>query len=143
MARKKKAKHAYRSKFEQRLGDGLDRDGVLFQYEWETFEIDLKVVGHYCGKCGSKEIRRESRYTPDFFFPNYIVEAKGRFTARDRKRVLAVIETLVENEDPRVFVMLFMRDNTLSKSSKTRYSDWCKEHGIPYAVGTFNREWFT
>jgi hypothetical protein len=34
-----------------------------------------------------------------------------------------------------------MRDNKLSKSSKTRYSEWCEKSGIPYAVGWFKKEW--
>jgi hypothetical protein len=123
--------------------DRLDKEGIPFGYETESFKIAvLPTPGHYCGQCGSKDIHKGvSRYTPDFFFPEWIIEAKGKFTARDRKRVLALLVTLVGSEDRRGFAMLFMRDNKLSKSSKTRYSDWCVKHGIPYAIGWFDREW--
>jgi hypothetical protein len=139
VSRKKKAKHQYRSKFEERLGDGLDKAGVSFGYETETYLITVKVPGSHCAKCGSKEVERDTTYTPDFFFPRYVVESKGRFTARDRKRVLALVSQ--GDWTQHTFAMLFMRDNTLSKSSKTRYSDWCKEHCIPYAIGAFPKEW--
>ena len=84
---------------------------------------------------------RGTRYTPDFFFPNYIVEAKGRFTGNDRKRVLALLETFAVDFEKRKFVMLFMRNNKLSKTSKTYYSEWCDQHGIPWRVGEFAKEW--
>lgn len=141
--RKKKAKNAYRSKFEEGLGASLDRRGIAFGYETETFLVHVEPKpGHFCGQCGSKDIHRNpSKYTPDFFLPNWIVEAKGKFTAHDRKRVKALLSTLIGREDRRGFGMLFMRDNKIAKTSKTRYSDWCKANGIPYAIGTFPEEW--
>ena len=84
---------------------------------------------------------RDTVFTPDFFFKKWIIEAKGKFTAQDRKRVLGLLAELLCRLDPRPFGMLFQKDNKLSKSSNTRYSDWCKEHGIPYAVGWFRPEW--
>jgi hypothetical protein len=86
--------------------------------------------------CGERVIRK-SRFTPDFFFPKWTIEAKGKFTARDRKRILA----LRDSGSPRFLGMLFMRDNKISKSSKTRYSDWCEKNEIPYAFGWFKKEW--
>lgn len=138
---KRKAARPYRSKFEARLGDGLDKAGIPFGYETETFKIVVPVRGVRCVGCKSNIVVRDTRYTPDFFFPRWIIEAKGRFTANDRKRVLAVRAALYDAKDARLFGMLFMRDNTLSKSSKTRYSDWCRETGVPFAVGEFKKEW--
>ncbi len=134
---KRKAKYQYRSKFEERLGASLDKARVPFRYEAQTFNIVVPVRGPYCGDCRSKSIFRSANYTPDFFLPNIIVEAKGRFTAGDRKRALA----FTAQHPNRRYGLLFMRDNTLSKTSETRYSDWCKAQGIPYAVGTFPKEW--
>ena len=136
MARKK-ARRPYRSKFEERLGAQLDAAGVEFGYETETFKITLAVPGNVCGTCGSKDISRVVRYTPDFFLPHVIVEAKGRFTGRDRKKALAFIAQYPE----RNYGLLFMRNNTLSKSSKTRYSDWCNDNCVPFTIGTFPKEW--
>ena len=78
-------------------------------------------------------------YTPDFFLTNGIViETKGRFTALDRKKALAMVEQHGQID----YRLLFMRDNRLSRSSKTRYSQWAKKHSIPYAIGRVPAEWF-
>jgi hypothetical protein len=115
----------------------LDSEGVEWEYEAQTYHISLDT-GLKCGKCGER-VRRDSRYTPDFFFPRFVIEAKGKFTARDRKRVLALMESPYISKSR--FGMLFMRDNKISKNSKTRYSDWCEKNGIPYAFGWFKKEW--
>lgn len=142
MTTKKKAKIQYRSKFEADLAARLEKDRVPFAYETETFPITLTVVGAACGACGErKRVYKPSRYTPDFFFPNWVVEAKGKFTARDRKRVMALLAEFLSRGERRKFALLFMRDNKLSKTSKIRYSNWCTTHAIPYAIGTFNKEW--
>ena len=127
----------WRSQFERRLRAGLDRLGVEYGYESRTFRITMPVSG-YCAECGGKQVQRASVYTPDFFFRTWTVEAKGKFTAKDRKRVCALLSA---NPRPMKFAMLFQRDNKLSKSSTTRYSEWCEKQGIPWAVGWFNEEW--
>jgi hypothetical protein len=121
----------------------LDSEGVEWDYESETFPIVVPVGTINCPNCGKVSGAKASRYTPDFFFPRWIIEAKGKFTAKDRKRVLALLEAKRDffKRDPRRFGMLFMRDNKISKSSKTRYSDWCEKNGIPYAFGWFKKEW--
>ena len=87
---------------------------------------------------------RLRKYLPDFFIYNTrgkikcIIEAKGRFTAADRKKMLEV-----RKEHPEVeFKMMFMRDNKLSKSSKIKYSKWCEGKNYDYVVGTeAPKEW--
>lgn len=141
-AKKKATRRPSRSNFEQGLMDRLDRAGIKFGYETETFPITLGVVGAACAACGErKRVYKTSRYTPDFFFPNWIIEAKGKFTARDRKRVMALLAALAAAGERRRFALLFMRDNKLSKTSKLRYSDWCVTHGIPHSVHEFKGEW--
>lgn len=137
MARKRKARRPYRSKFEQALGAWLDSKGIEFGYETETFKILVPVRGVACKVCGAKEVMRQTRFTPDFFFKTWTIEAKGKFTSNDRKRILALIGAYPK----RKFAMLFMRDNKLSKSSETRYSDWCEANKVPYSIGTFKQEW--
>lgn len=138
MARKRKAQRPWRSKFEEMLGRVLDGVGVAYGYETETFKIIMPAVGHRCAKCGSKLIERPTRYTPDFFLPRgRVVEAKGRFTGRDRKKALAFMAQYPK----RPFALLFMRDNKLSKKSETYYSDWCEANSVPYSIGTFKPEW--
>jgi hypothetical protein len=69
-----------------------------------------------------------------------IVEAKGKLDRLVREKMALVFE---QNPDLDIR-LLFMRDNKLSKTSKTRYSDWCEKRGIKYAVseqGHIPEEW--
>ena len=116
----------------------LDSEGVEWDYELTRFKIIVPAGTVNCPNCGKITGAKESRYTPDFFFPNWVIEAKGKFTAKDRKRFLALF---LQHGRVYRFGLLFMRDNKISKSSKTRYSDWCEKNGIPYAFGWFKKEW--
>ena len=129
-----------RSKFEDRIAKELDDAGIDYTYETYKFEYEepLRKQLAKCGECGSSNLLRTGWYTPDFFLPNgVIIETKGRFTAADRRKHLAVREA---HPDERI-VMLFMRDNKIHKNSNTYYSDWCMEHNIEYAVGHPLQEW--
>ena len=114
----------------------LDERKISYSYEAKAYKIELEVSGQ-CRECGGRKIARTSRFTPDFFFPVWVVEAKGKFTPRDRKRVLALKQAHPEMK----FAMVFMRDNWLTKTRTSRYTDWCKDHDIPCSVGWFNEEW--
>lgn len=125
--RKKHKGNELRSGFELKVAKFLESNKVKYKYE------DTKI---------SYTIPETTRtYTPDFELPNGIViEAKGRFTAADRKKMGLVIE---QNPDKDIR-MLFMVDNTLSKASKTPYSAWCEKRGIKYHVskdGSLPEEW--
>lgn len=143
MTRKRKAKGKragvhHRSGYEAAIRKGLDSAGVQYEYEGRVFGLMLPGFNHHCVSCGSSRTWRKVRYTPDFLFPNgLVVEAKGKFTARDRKIAIAWLE-----QYPSPYGMMFQRDNKLSKTSKTRYSDWCKAFGIKYTIGTeVPKEW--
>jgi len=106
----------YRSKYEQDVCGRLDKAKVPFDYE----TINL----HY-------EITEQRKYIPDVILPNgIIIELKGRFTAKDRKKMLLVIE-----QHPDLDIrMVFMRyKNKLNKHSRTTYADWCNKHNIKWA----------
>lgn len=80
-------------------------------------------------------------YNPDFELPNgIIVEYKGKLDRVAREKMALVLE-----QNPTLDIrMLFMRNNKLSKTSKTRYSDWCEKRGIKFAVsenGEIPEEW--
>lgn len=80
-------------------------------------------------------------YTPDFILPNGVhVEVKGNFNREARTKMVLVIE-----QNPDVDIrLLFMRDNYISKKSKTKYSDFCKKRNIKYHVsvmGEIPKEW--
>ena len=120
----------YRSWFEVDIAiDALERE-IEFEYEKEHIVwIEPEKV---------------RKYHPDYFVYTrsgklILVEAKGRWTASDRKKICFVTE---QNPDLDLR-MLFERDNTLSKSPKSKtYTEWCARKGIKCAVGrSIPEEW--
>lgn len=135
-------KSELRSKFERRIAEQLEEKGVDYEYEKYSYEYDAPIAQRRarCLVCGSTELVREAWYTPDFFLPSgRIIEAKGRFTAADRRKIIAVREFHDELADN--LVMLFMRDNKIHKKSDTTYSMWCEANDVPYAIGEVPDEW--
>lgn len=129
-----------RSKFEQRIAKELKDAGVKFEYEKYSYEYDepLRKNRARCLECDGTNLVRTGWYTPDFFLDNgTIIETKGRFTAADRRKMIAIQE-----EHPDLDIkMLFMRDNKLHKRSKSSYSDWCMENNYDFAIGSAKEEW--
>ena len=95
---------------------------------------------HTCTECASSKVVRHVRYTPDFFLHNgkLVIEAKGKFTARDRKLAIAFRQQYPERD----YRMMFQRDNWLTKAHKMRYSDWCKSNGIEYIISNHIPSWW-
>lgn len=133
MSRRKWAKshkgNTLRSGFELKAAKYLDSKKVKYGYETEIIEYEVPKSKH--------------KYKPDFILPNgVIVEAKGRFTPADRKKMSLVIE-----QHPELDIrMLFMLDNKLSKASNTTYSTWCEKRGIKSHVskaGELPEDWYT
>lgn len=118
----------FRSKFEARVAKYLKENKVNFGYEDHAISYTIPESTH--------------RYTPDFTLPNgVVVEAKGRFTPADRKKM-----SLVKEQNPdRDIRLIFMVDNTLSKASKTKYTDWATKRGFISTVsrqGAIPPEWY-
>lgn len=113
----------YKSNFEKRVGKGLSSKKMEFTYEKESFEYTDKLRKNRtsCADCGSTNVVSTRSYTPDFFLDNgTIIEAKGKWTADGRR---------IAKNFPEV-KLLFMRDNRLSKHSRTHYTDWCAQNDI-------------
>lgn len=131
----KKRTDGYRSGFEARVAEDLKKRGIPFEYEPTTFVLHVVDVGRLCNSCGSNDVARVSRYTPDFRLGNNrYVETKGRLTSKERRIILAFWEQVAKPNDLGYYVLL-QRDNWMTKAKKQRYSDWLKRMGIPYAVG--------
>lgn len=107
----------YKSGFEKKGAAYLEEHNVPFEYE--TLKIPYLVP------------EKKRTYNPDFTLPNGIIlEYKGKLDRLVREKMALVIE-----QNPHLDIrFLFMRDNKISKTSKTRYSDWCIKRGIKYAV---------
>jgi len=125
-----------RSKFETLVAASLKRHRVAFEYEPFNVKYSSRVASTYCQSCGSKDTRKNRNYRPDFVLGNGIyLEAKGKLTSAERSKIIAILETSdVINLDN--YRLLFMRDNTLSKTSTTRYSEWATKHGIIFHVSS-------
>ena len=104
----------YRSGFEERVTNELDKRAIPYLYEVQSFEYVTR-----------------SRYKPDLFLMNdVILELKGFWKPSDRRKHLAMKE-----QHPELDIRLvFQRNNKLSKNSKTTYGDWCDKHGIQWCV---------
>lgn len=124
-----------RSPFERRFAANLDKLGIKYEYEPKQFEYWLKLPRSRttCRNCSSSNnIWNKRFYTPDFYLPEYDVhlETKGRWTGADRKKHKAMVEQHPEIK----LAILFHSDSKLRKSSKTRYTEWCKKNNIKYKV---------
>jgi len=124
-----------RSGFEQRIRKELDEKAISYTYEKDK----LKYVKDLCPKCN--EVLKRGTYTPDFTITNpdgirWFLETKGRFTARDRKKM-----ELVKRSNPSSDIrFLFQRDHQIT--ARVRYSDWARQRGFGYAIGeTVPNEW--
>ena len=107
----------YRSKLEEKIASLFNELGVSFEYE----SIKVKYV-------------IEHDYCPDFVLPNgRILEAKGYWDAESRRKMLAVKKC---NPDLDIRMIFQSPYNTISKSSKTTYAQYCERHHIPWTTFT-------
>jgi hypothetical protein len=115
---------SYRSRLEERLARWMEVNNLPFEYE--SLKLNYTV---------------EAKYTPDFILPNgVILEAKGYFKPEDRRKMLAV-----KKQHPDLDIRLVFQApyNTLSKESKTTYSDWAEKHGFLWAIyNNIPLDWF-
>ena len=112
---KQKKKIKFRSKLEESLASLLQGLGISYQYETEKLSY---TIAH--------------DYTPDFVLPNYVyLEAKGYWSAADRRKILAVTR-----DNPGIDLRMVFQSpyNKISKKSKTTYAQWCDRHSIPWAA---------
>ena len=111
---KKKKTSKFRSKLEENIAALLDGSGVSYGYESEKLDYTI-----------------EHTYTPDFVLPNYTyIEAKGYWSAADRRKILNVKKANPEVDLRMVFQSPY---NKINKKSKTTYAMWCEKHDIPWS----------
>src|SRR5882762_10202182 len=90
----KKRKSGYRSGAEEMLAEYLTEQGTKFEYESLKLEYKKKVRSASCDECGGSKVSQKHTYTPDFVLDNgTIIEYKGRLTASDRSKLLAVLKS--------------------------------------------------
>jgi hypothetical protein len=120
----------------------------------KTLKTFVKKVGYEVSKLAYK-VFLERNYIPDFTLEKkdgsfMYIEAKGRFTVEDRKKMLLVKEQHPDKD----IRLLFQSDNWLTKLtpsqkkklksnlliSKLRYSGWAEKHGFKYAISKKNKD---
>ena len=142
-----------RSGFEEKVKKFLQKLKQKFSYEKAKLPYTIPA--------------KEANYIPDFVLGvsknsltkkdlkgKIVIEAKGRFTLQDRRKML-----LVKEKHPDLDIRIVLQsDNYLTKLTKKqkqkkkqnipfkkdRYSDWCKKHGFKYHVdkdGKIPKEW--
>jgi hypothetical protein len=114
-----------RSGLEVQVAAQLDQAGVKYGYETEKIQYELPAELKW--------------YSADFALANgIIVEAKGEFTAKDRKKHL-LIRAQYPTKDIR---FVFSNPNQrISKTSKVTYANWCDKYQFKYAKGLVPTEW--
>jgi len=104
----------YRNPYEERCARDLGQD-----YEYEAIRLPYVI---------------EHQYVPDFLdrANKRIVEAKGRFPALDRKKMLAV-----KAAHPEWTIELWFTnpDAAINKGSKTTNRAWGEKHGFVVKAG--------
>lgn len=127
MGKRAKSNDPYRSKFEASIGASVRKRGFDERYEDEVLMYMTPPEWH--------------RYTPDWSLGNgIVVEAKGRLTQADRKKML-----FVKDANPHLDIrFVFMRAaNPIRKGSKTTYADWAEKNGFKWAEGDIPTSWLT
>ena len=101
----------YRNKFEAKVATQLPA-----RFDYETKRIPYKL---------------DCNYLPDFIDETNreIVEAKGLFTAEDRRKHKAIAQ---QYPDWSVTIVFQNPDKKISKASNTSYANWCSKNGIAW-----------
>ena len=103
---------AYRSGLEEQIAKQLTDKGIDYTYESTKVNYQPQCV-----------------YTPAFLITSSGIhlEAKGYFSSKDRRKMLAVKECNPDLDIRMIFQRPF---NKIYKGSKTTYAMWCEKHDI-------------
>ncbi|CAB4217485.1 endonuclease I [uncultured Caudovirales phage] len=115
----------HRSGLEDAFRDLCDKEGLHVEYEANSLPFTTPP--------------QKRRYHPDWKVSDKCyLETKGKFTAQDRKKAVLVKE---QHPDVRILYVFQRSKNTLSKSSKTTYGDWCDKAGIEWCTFSDTTYW--
>ena len=122
-------KYGFRSGLEERVAAQLTTAGLPVDYETRRIEFTQPA--------------KSRRYTPDFLLTKHdgsvmYIETKGRFLTADRQKHL-----MIKKEHPHLDIRFVFSNSRayISKTSKTRYADWCAKHGYLYSNKTIPASW--
>tara|TARA_R110000772_G_scaffold16184_2_gene46214 strand:+ start:2199 stop:2651 length:453 start_codon:yes stop_codon:yes gene_type:complete len=136
--------YTFRSKFECEVANQLLEYEAIWEYETVTLPYGQTIRQAICSDCGSHNVRKRRRYTPDFKvmtgkwdLNTMYIEVKGRFPSTDRTKMIAVKECYPDLD----IKMLFMRNNSTGETRHKTYGGWCDNMGFDWAVGQVPESW--
>jgi predicted nuclease of restriction endonuclease-like RecB superfamily len=120
--------NGFKSRLESRIWSQLPTKKKDYKFSYETDKLDYVM---------------RKTYIPDIVVvkpdgTKMYIEIKGWFRPEDRTKMVAA-KAFNPDVDIRI---VFADDSKISKNSSTRYSQWCKKNGFPYAIGHIPKEWF-
>jgi len=133
----------FRSKLEESVAHQLDLYGVEWQYEEHTLDFLQPVKNGQCLCCKRADsVYKASRYTPDFFLPefNVYIEVKGMMDSVYRTRMAAMLKHyyykldlywVLNHDMPLVANRKYKRERV---GEPKRYSDWIRSQGLEHCV---------
>lgn len=122
----------YASGLEKKIFDDLDKRGIKYEYEPETFRYQRPVRRATCLGCGGGAISIQRRYTPDAKVEgSWYLEVKGKFDSENR----SAMEDFLGGSPGIELRFIFQRDNWITSKQKSKYSDWAKKVGVKFHIG--------
>lgn len=118
----------YRSNFELQIANQLKTQGIDPKSCYEQEKIEYTIPAE------------EKKYLVDFKLPNgIIIEAKGRWEPKDRKK-----HSLIKKQHPELDIRIVFQnpDIKINKGSGTTYGMWCDKKGIKWAAKRIPKGWF-
>ena len=117
----------FRSQFEAFVAATLSKTGCHYAYEPERISFVQPAYNR--------------TYCPDFFVKDkgFYIEAKGLFSAADRKK-----HKLIQEQYPDLDIRFLFQNAYLPirRGSKTTCADWATKNGFQWAHKTPPKEWF-
>lgn len=113
-------RYVIKSGLESKIQEQLKLSNINWGYETEQLKYNIPA--------------RIATYTPDFIIntnsgKKIYIEAKGRFTGTDRKKIKLVVES---NPDLDIRFIFTNSNTKISKVSKTTYGDWVQKLGLQF-----------
>ena len=115
----------FRSQFEAYIASILLGRGCKYAYESERIPF--------------LQPEMKKTYCPDFVIEDqgFFIEAKGIFSARDRKKHLWI----QDQTDFDIRFCFMNANNKIRKGSKTKYSDWCEANNFIWCDKNIPLDW--
>ncbi len=115
------------SKFEWRMANWCDNNGVTYDAQPRSFSYTTPVVNGTCMDCSSTEIVKQRSYTPDFLLhgSDFYVEAKGYLKPEAR----ALLQYFIKSRRDIPIRFVFQSNQKLPLKRTPRYLDWAKSVG--------------